>query len=273
MSDIKAIFCRLESQNAEHDAQSARLNVQITDLKYQIAECNTKISERDTQIAEIRVIYTNENVCRNLHCEFQEINSESTSCYRCEHPEFCACHNNLTKELNGHKEYSSALNGEIAQLNAQIDKLITNIAELNAEGDTQIADLNAQIAGHVIQIAEFISSIVKLNSTITQQRAKIAELNAKNAELNAKIAQQRDQIDPLIVIINQQNDKIDDRDNNIRQLNFANFTIKELNEKNQSLMLMATVYSKEFDKLNNIVHFLIILISIFLGIIVYLSYK
>ena len=104
-------------------------------------------------------------------------------------------------------------------------------------------------------------------------RAQIAERDAQIAKLNAKNAQQRDQINTLIVIIHQQNDEIDDRGNNIRQLNFCNFTIENLTEKNQRLERCIHYTSEEIDKLHNIVHFLIILSSIFLGIIAYLSYK
>jgi hypothetical protein len=114
---------------------------------------------------------------------------------------------------------------------------------------------------------------LNFNCEIAQLNAKIAELNAKNAELNAKNAQQRDQINTLVVIIHQQNDEIDNRGDNIRQLNFYNFTIENLTEKNQSLILLATMSSKEIDRLHNIIHILIIIISIFSGIIVYLSYK
>ena len=150
---------------------------------------------------------------------------------------FCLCHHPLTKKLNEQKEYRSALNGEIeiAQLNTQIDKLIAKIAELDA-----------QIAEHVSRIAEFLNSIFNLNN---------------------KINQQKEQIDTLIIRIHQQNDEIDNL--NARIANQTSIA----DEKNQRLERCMHYSSEEIDKLHNIVHSLIAVSSIFLGIIVYLSYK
>lgn len=158
--------------------------------------CNRSEGENtspNAQIAELRDKCINDkHGCKNSYCAFEGVYG-SNFCHNCDHSSDCICHHLRTKQLNEQKKYRLELNVEIAQLNAQIDKL----------------------------------------------------RNAENAHLNAENTRISKLKESISITAN------DDKKRLERCVDYA---------------------SKEIDKLHNIVHFLIIVSSVFLGIIVYLTF-